>query len=218
MPTEVRLDEELPFDYLIETGSDPSARKSLSSDELEIFDRLRNPKRAAEWAAMRSVAKRLVVSRGLAADPCAVSIPTIGERPRVLLDGVLAPFQISLSHSGDYYAAAVSEEPVGIDVQIRRPIADGALHFFLSDEEQEELARLDESSALRIHYWVAKEAAFKFDHEARTYKAVTIRLLSRRGTGLELAIEGAAKGRVRTSTLPDGTVFGWTFRERMPTG
>ncbi|HEX7190502.1 MAG TPA: 4'-phosphopantetheinyl transferase superfamily protein, partial [Thermoanaerobaculia bacterium] len=68
-----------------------------------------------------------------------------------------APFS-SLSHSGDYAAAAIAEVPVGVDVQVVRPLAERAAHLFLTDDEQADMERCAIAHRI-IHFFCAKEAA-----------------------------------------------------------
>lgn len=45
------------------------------------------------------------------------------------------PWHYNLSHSGDYAALAISDAPVGIDIQQMRPYRDSLVKRFFSDEE-----------------------------------------------------------------------------------
>ncbi|HQW81844.1 MAG TPA: hypothetical protein PLQ74_08260 [Pseudomonadota bacterium] len=73
-----------------------------------------------------------------------------------------ATLLLSLSHSGDWVAAAVADQAIGIDLEQRRPRA--ALHRFepllLAAGETEGV--LDTDTLLQR--WVAKEAWIKRDH------------------------------------------------------
>lgn len=72
--------------------------------------------------------------------------------------------QLSLSHSGDWIAAAIADMAIGIDIEQRR--ARDALHRF------EELLLADEDAAgtldndALLQRWVVKEALIKRDHGA----------------------------------------------------
>jgi phosphopantetheinyl transferase len=66
----------------------------------------------------------------------------------------------SLSHSGDYAAAMIGDVPVGVDVQVVRPLSERAAHLFLSDEEQADMERCTIANRI-IHFFCAKEAAWK---------------------------------------------------------
>ncbi len=66
---------------------------------------------------------------------------------------------ISLSHSGEYVAAAVSDSPVGIDIQCYRPMVDSHMKRLCSEEESEYLKTQPTSEFFRL--WTAKEAYIK---------------------------------------------------------
>ena len=102
--------------------------------------------------------------------PDAVSL-AVGEHGKPYAVGLDVAF--SLSHSGDLVVCAVSDRPVGVDVERVRPIGLRVARRFFTREEQEAL--LDEQSAQALlercddpdtlwrfyRYWTAKEAYFK---------------------------------------------------------
>jgi phosphopantetheinyl transferase (holo-ACP synthase) len=94
-----------------------------------------------------------------------------------------APYS-SLSHSGDYAAAAIGGSPVGVDVQVVRPLAERAAHLFLSDEEQADMERCVIAHRI-IHFFCAKEAAWKARGGAiPTLKQIPLKLKEETATGL----------------------------------
>jgi phosphopantetheinyl transferase len=113
-------------------------------------------KRRAEWMLGRMAAKMLASQRGLSRDPRLVVV----ERPHLEIDGTESEWFVSLSHSGAYAAAAVDKEPVGIDVQSVRDVSETAAHLFLTDEETEQMRTCNIPYRL-LHFWCAKEAAWK---------------------------------------------------------
>ena len=66
---------------------------------------------------------------------------------------------ISLSHSGEYVVAAVSDSPVGIDIQCYKPMIDSHMKRLCSEEEAEYLKTQPRSEFFRL--WTAKEAYIK---------------------------------------------------------
>ena len=91
---------------------------------------------------------------------------------------------VSYSHSGAYGAAAVDETPVGIDVEVVREIRTESARFFLSDAEVADAAGCSIDRAL-LHFWCAKEAAWKQrGGTLPTLKRVPLRLLRESGEGL----------------------------------
>ncbi len=94
-----------------------------------------------------------------------------------------APYS-SLSHSGDYAAAAIADVPVGVDVQEVRALSERAAHLFLSDEEQADMERCTIANRI-IHFFCAKEAAWKARGGAiPTLKQIPLKLKEETMTGL----------------------------------
>ena len=117
----------------------------LRDDELAIALSFKLERRQREWMLARVAAKELARRRGLADDPRAFVV----ERPRV-----------SISHSGPYAAAAIDDPAAGIDVEVVREVDERAARHFLTsgDEAAMQLCTI----AHRIlHFWCAKEAAWK---------------------------------------------------------
>lgn len=113
----------------------------FTAEELEEANAFRLQKRREEWMRARIAAKQLAIDRGLAADPRDVRVT----RPR-----------FSISHSGPYGAAAFG----GIDVQVVRSISESAAHLFLTEEETAQMRDCAIEHRL-LHFWCAKEAAWK---------------------------------------------------------
>jgi len=78
----------------------------------------------------------------------------------VLREQGAAGANVSFSHSGRYGAAAVGVAPVGIDVEVVRPISERAAHLFLTDEEIAVMERCTIEHRM-LHFWGAKEALWK---------------------------------------------------------
>lgn len=122
----------------------------FAAEELAKAGEYRLPRRRSEFLLSRAAAKLLATELGLVPDPvsCRIDQRRLGTR------------YVSLSHSAPYAAAAIDEAPVGIDVQVVRPIDPRAAHLFLTDAEEEMMRRSSIDDAL-IHFWCAKEAAWK---------------------------------------------------------
>jgi 4'-phosphopantetheinyl transferase EntD len=152
----------------------------FTPSELDTANGFQLPKRREEWLLSRYAAKKLAVELGIVEDPrsCAV------ERPVLYVDGQPTTWFVSLSHSSPYAGAALSHEPVGIDVQVVRDIAERATHLFLSDREADEM-RGCTIAHRALHFWCAKEAAWKRrSEEFSTLKQLPVRLLEQRDDGL----------------------------------
>jgi phosphopantetheinyl transferase len=167
-------------------------RDFFSAEELSTAEEFRLEKRREEWLLSRYAAKQLALRQGIATDPrtCIVA------RPELWIDGSPTTWFVSLSHSESYAAAAIAHEPVGIDVQVIRPLEDRAAHLFLTDEEAETMRRCKLPHAL-LHFWCAKEAAWKQrSDEFLTLREVPLRLHEERREGLFF-------DQVETRTGPD---------------
>ena len=148
--------------------------------ELETASKLRLPKRRDEWLLSRYAAKQLAMQLGIVDDPRRCTV----ERPVLFVDGRPTSWFVSLSHSMPYAAAALSREPVGIDVQVVREIAEWSSHLFMSDAEAE-VMRSCSIERRALHFWCAKEAAWKRrSDEFATMKQLPLRLLDEREDGL----------------------------------
>lgn len=138
----------------------------FSEDELRVAEGFRLPRRRDEFLLSRAAAKQLAVDIGVVADvaQCRIDQRRIGSR------------HLSISHSAPYAAAAIDAEPVGIDVQVVRSIRESAAHLFLTDEESAVMRDCVLPDRL-IHFWCAKEAAWKRrGGEVATLKRVPLRL------------------------------------------
>ena len=117
------------------------------------------PKRRFEWMVSR-IAEKELRKRG-----------AIGEH-------------VSFSHSGKYGAAAIDVQPIGIDVEVVREISENAAHLFLNDDEVETMQRNSIPNRM-LHWWAAKEAAWKQRGGAvPTLKKLRLRLVSEAQGGL----------------------------------
>jgi 4'-phosphopantetheinyl transferase len=70
--------------------------------------------------------------------------------------------EFSVSHSGSWIAIAVSDTPVGIDIETRSPLDHLPLSL-LSYEERERVRRATDPLDVFLSIWVAKEAVLKVD-------------------------------------------------------
>jgi phosphopantetheinyl transferase len=136
---------------------EPRAR--FSSGELAIVDAFPREKRREEWMLSRIAEKEL--------------------RRR----GARGP-HVSYSHRGPYGAAAIGESAVGIDVELARDIRPDSARFFLTGGEAADAQHCTVDRAL-LHFWCAKEAAWKqLGGALPTLKRVPLRLLRETDSGL----------------------------------
>ena len=139
---------------------------------------MRFTKRRNEYLLRRWVGKRTVAARvGLDTDPAALARIEVLNRmtgaPYIVIEGALAPWDISLSdRAGCAVAviggAAAGEAPaLGIDLEVVEPRSEGFVTDFLTPAEQDwvrgpaaEDPRLGHDAAANL-VWSAKESALK---------------------------------------------------------
>ena len=111
---------------------------------------------------------------------------------------------VSFSHSGEYGAAAIDVQPVGIDIEMIREISENAAHLFLTDAEIEWMQRCQIGHRM-LHFWSAKEAAWKQrGGSVATLRRVPLTLESESDSGLRFhGVETIAIGDlIAAITLP----------------
>ncbi|HUR82014.1 MAG TPA: 4'-phosphopantetheinyl transferase superfamily protein [Thermoanaerobaculia bacterium] len=174
-----------PADWPAETVSTanrqpPTANHFFTAAELDVATSFKLQKRRDEWLLSRYAAKALALELRIANDPLAIAV----ERPVLFVEGQPTPWFVSLSHSAPYAAAALSRQPVGIDVQVVREIAEGSSHLFMSDDEADVMKRCAIAHRA-LHFWCAKEAAWKRrSDEFHTMRQLPLRLVEERAEGL----------------------------------
>lgn len=153
----------------------------FTDDELEAANAFRLQKRRDEWLLARFAAKKLALELGVVSDPRACRVA----RPALLVDGAPSPWFVSISHSAPYAAVALDRVPVGIDIQVVRELPEHAAHLFLSDEETAAMQRCTIADRI-LHFWGAKEAAFKQrSGELTTLRQLPLVLREEHANGLE---------------------------------
>ena len=136
----------------------------FTEEELRAAEGFRLARRREEFLLSRAAAKKLAIDLGAAEDVAAIRI----EHRRI------GAMHLSISHSAPYAAAAIDANPIGIDIQVVRSIRESAAHLFLSEEESAAMQGCGVPDRL-IHFWCAKEAAWKRrGGEVETLKRVPI--------------------------------------------
>jgi 4'-phosphopantetheinyl transferase EntD len=180
-----------------------SLLEAFTPAEREIVSTLVTAKRRFEWIASRYAAKLLAVRRGDCARLMEATVASRNGRPLLSFPRPKLRF-VSLSHSGSCAGAAIGSEPVGIDVQEVRTISSRATHLFLSDDESGAIERCAVDQAL-LHFWCAKEAAWKRRSEPGTTLKKTPLLLER-SEGEALLFSTSDGARVETRRLEAGLI------------
>ena len=142
----------------------------FSIDELEQAESFVRRKRRAEWLLSRAAAKELAVHLGRVTSHADCEVSKLPH--------------LSLSHSSPYAAAAIDVAPVGIDVQVIRTLDPRIAHFYLTEAETDVALRSSVADPL-IHFWSAKEAAWKrLGGTVETLKRVPLQLAHETEDGL----------------------------------
>jgi 4'-phosphopantetheinyl transferase EntD len=175
----------------------------LDAEELGELSSLRAVQRQGERAASRVAAKSLALERGFVDRASRIRFAKSEARPVVVVDGSERSLFVSFSHTAGIGAAALHDMPVGIDLEHERLIEPRATKFFLRDEE----LALAQSSAVAnalLHWWCAKEAAFKLSADYPTLLRVPLVLERETPTGLVL--RGPHGSLVETARLTNDLV------------
>lgn len=85
---------------------------------------------------------------------------SFGENGKPYLENQ-AGLHFNISHSGEYAAVAIAENPVGVDIEQIRPVSEGVISRVCTDEEREYLRKSDNKDRDFIKLWTLKECAVK---------------------------------------------------------
>lgn len=67
----------------------------------------------------------------------------------------------NISHCKSGIVVAVSDHPIGIDIESYRKVSDSLLRYTMNEEEQRIIAESDDPVRTFTEYWTKKEAVFK---------------------------------------------------------
>ena len=73
--------------------------------------------------------------------------------------------QFNLSHSGNVAICAISNQPVGIDVETSRKISDSLIDYTMNKWERKFIDASDDKVTAFLEYWTKKEALLKLTGE-----------------------------------------------------
>lgn len=203
---EIDLPEHLRESAAVVTDVTPDDLEHyLDAQELARAAQFRLERRRLEWAAARIAARVVAMRRGVITDASALSIGTRDACPfGRTMDG--REWSLSLSHSGLAGAAAIGDGRVGVDIERPRRVNVGAVRFFLSDHEIARFESCELHDAV-IHFWSAKEAAFKAAPAAALLRQVRFDEIEVGSGGLSARwSDGKHQGTVETALTSDGLV------------
>ncbi len=147
-------------------GLDAATADTLSAEERARAARLRFPEVRRRFVAGR-MALRQILADYLNADLAALRIATAsqGGKPYLPDTSPDAPLHFNFSHSADRALLAVARQPLGVDIERRRPLESlwTMAETVFTAEERAVLAALPQTSqqAAFFRAWVRKEAALK---------------------------------------------------------
>ena len=71
----------------------------------------------------------------------------------------------SFSHSGNVALCALSDQPVGVDVEVPRKITPSLVSYTMNDREQEQINASADPALRFLYFWTRKEALLKLTGE-----------------------------------------------------
>lgn len=178
----------------------------LSVGEQEECARLRHPARCRAWLGGRLLAKQLILEthRGLRVYPSMIDICTrdgLGRscRPRVMVDGRLQDWSLSIAHSERSVLVAVAQAgfTIGVDVVPVRPLGPGFAALWLTPLEQARIgygvSRIDVELTATI--WAVKEACYKATNLGEPFAPRRFEALPCARGGWSVRVDGHAPAR-----------------------
>lgn len=168
LPAHIRFKETVHTPGLVE-----HATSLLTPEESDRRATFRSVARRDSFALGRYAARDLL-SESLGCSPAEVPI-------EVLPDGSLAvpgtPWQLSISHTGPYAAAAIATSEIGIDLERIRPRPESLFRFILQPEEMKLREELDLPTEHQIVlFWALKESVLKAKRTGLRLSPRTLRL------------------------------------------
>lgn len=143
----------------------------LTADEQEHLAQLHHPARRRAWLGGRLLTKQLILDSVGDMLPSMIQVYSrdgLGRatRPRVLVEGQLQDWSLSIAHSDRSVLVAMALTPgyhVGVDLVPLRPLGDGFAALWLTSREQAQVRRGGSRAEphLAATLWAMKEAFYK---------------------------------------------------------
>ena len=137
------------------------ALRQLSEQRREQALRFRH-----ELGRRTCAAAYLLLCRGLRQEYGITELPLFeyGEHGKPYIVGH-PEIHFNLSHSGTVALCAISDQPVGADVETNRKISPGLVNYTMSLNEQEQINTSPNPTMQLLHFWTKKEALLKLTGE-----------------------------------------------------
>ena len=113
-----------------------------------------------------SLAVYLLLKKGLREEYGITDNPVFGYKPEgkpFLLDH--PDIHFSFSHSGNVALCAISDQPVGADVEVPRKITSSLINYTMNDDEQARISASPDPMMQFLYFWTRKEALLKLTAE-----------------------------------------------------
>lgn len=113
-----------------------------------------------------SLAVYLLLKKGLREEYGITENPVFGyltEGKPFLLDH--PDIHFSFSHSGNVALCAISDQPVGADVEVHRKISPSLIHYTMNADEQAQINVSPDPAMRFLYFWTRKEALLKLTAE-----------------------------------------------------
>ncbi len=124
--------------------------REISDYNRGLFEGITNPKRRMEFLFSRYLLTQLTGDRNVVVSYNESGCPQIAQG------------HVSISHSGNYIAVAVAEDPVGLDIQTFDMKIGRIAPKFLHEDEWAFIPK-EEQIRYQTFIWAAKEALYKLD-------------------------------------------------------
>lgn len=134
--------------------------EQVTADRRSRYERFRNEADAVRSLFSELVVRRIVLERdGIHNDAIVFGANAYG-KPELLYP---ANLHFNVSHSGEWVVCAISDEPVGIDIEEIKPMDMEISRRFFSPIEHEQLVGLPETEQVDRFYelWTLKESFVK---------------------------------------------------------
>jgi phosphopantetheinyl transferase (holo-ACP synthase) len=176
------------YEASLNSASEAAAERRLSAAEREVLKRLKEPRRRRTWLCGRLCLKELSLSsiresrwRGssLRADQIEIhSLDILGRptRPRVIIDGRLQPWNVSIAHTERSVLAALSfsaELSVGVDLTTVGAMSDGFRGLWLTAAERR-WCDGGSDPHLASTLWAVKEAMYKAVNRGESFAPAAV--------------------------------------------
>ncbi len=148
---------------------DEDARKLVVEDAVNMVSEQRHEKalRFVRHSDQQlSLSAYLLLLRGLR-EEYGVSQPPVfsfNENGKPFIDN-MPDVHFSLSHSKYVTACAIDDSPIGIDIEIIRPVDHDLMEYTMNDDELRIILASDDKNVAFFRYWTQKEAILKLTGE-----------------------------------------------------